>query len=113
MKELIIEFFKKYATSLWHWLVAVGVLFVSITSSILVYMGKEILDKIEYSYDANKNQEHTNRAIIKEIEALKRMDSDIMDKDEKLDSENDKLSERLYMVEAIVKYTRPNTIHQN
>jgi hypothetical protein len=66
-----------------------------------VYFLVKLNDKIDYSYRANVMQEFKNDEIEGEIMEMKK-------KDIELDTRQDIVSERLYTVEALVKYRSIN-----
>lgn len=78
--------------------VCLGLLTITTTAvSFGVYFLVKLNDKIDYSYRANVMQEFKNDEIEREIKELE-------SKDEVIDTRQDIISERLYSLEAIIKY---------
>lgn len=87
--------------AIYRWYVGIMVSIMTAMIGIGVYFAKQINDKVEYSFKANveqqiKNEEFKNNAAKYEEAILI------------IDSRMDKISERFYSLEAIVKYSDYN-----
>jgi len=101
------ELLRRKAIVLWRWYAGVLLTIIAAMSSIGVKLLIQLNNKVEYSYKANVQQEMTNEHLNDKIETLNVMLKDV-------DTDQAVISERLYSIEAMVKYQRPQTfLNQN